>query len=690
MASQGAPPGFNPEISLLQGGTTPILPVQGGGGAAPPPDYNPSVSLLQGGVGVIEAVKGGASVSFAANLEKEREFSKEAPAKNVSRASRAYTLEIYGLETSGPTLKLDQDLSSRQRRLLQYTNKEKKTELITSVTSLPAGGFAFTEYPKYGDCKPSLPINYFTVLPKKVYFFDDKPHTLWVIPNIQGDKQTFEYIVNLLAPDGKLPEPTHILIFTGSFYPTAPNDTSVLFFDQILKLKEKNPNQVFVLSTPNSNLLNTGCYILDHTYAMKTTLAKQQGKTKDIPTFLEPEILVFPHEQIIIRSAELPVSNDAKVSVGLLLKKKIKSKAYLIKPQTGRKTEPAPFEQFVTVLSNPNQAETKGWPAKAQQSIKCPKDTDCNHFEIGFGLEKLGDASTLNLLQQKLFLFHITLEKIPYFTGFLRNQKENEKPEENQPVEEEEAEEEIGEEPEPTPTAVIQRPKRVAGPYKEDPSATVSPQTVSITVEGILYKVRVPFSSSTTDQIKNDWMKERFTKDEADLLNALQLQPGILKKAFGLGYKWRVSNFLSSLAISSCFKESKLLLKSECDDARQFLRKVTFELQRGCLNQLSKQWGSPVEGTVVEAEEPPKETPPPVEAEETPPPEEEEEEVVLVENEPEETPAPVVQVSQPLRQITKNLNEMSIEDEYNDLDLEKINQLLKELELEEEEENTGK
>ncbi len=51
MASQ-PPAGYNPEASLLQGGTATIHPVQGGGGmeaGAAPAGYNPGVSLLNTG-----------------------------------------------------------------------------------------------------------------------------------------------------------------------------------------------------------------------------------------------------------------------------------------------------------------------------------------------------------------------------------------------------------------------------------------------------------------------------------------------------------------------------------------------------------------------------------------------------------------------------------------------------------------
>jgi hypothetical protein len=52
----GPPPGYNPGDSLLQGGSTTITPMQGGGGT----HGDPELSLLQGGnTAVITPLKGG-------------------------------------------------------------------------------------------------------------------------------------------------------------------------------------------------------------------------------------------------------------------------------------------------------------------------------------------------------------------------------------------------------------------------------------------------------------------------------------------------------------------------------------------------------------------------------------------------------------------------------------------------------
>ena len=158
--------------------------------------------------------------------------------------------------------------------------------------------------------------------------------------------------------------------------------------------------------------------------------------------------------------------------------------------------------------------------------------------------------------------------------------------------------------PEPvSPVAEIQVPKIPKGHYKEDPNAKLSKESITFQVEGFTFTIRVPDTVQTNDPVRVDWLNERFTKSEAELLNGLQLSTYILNKAYGVGYKWHVANFMASIALSSCFKESTLLLNSECSDARRFLRKIAFEVQRECLNRATKEWGTPSKGFVQTVEE---------------------------------------------------------------------------------------
>ena len=59
-----APPGYNPEVSLLAGGTGEIARVMGGGGTAPP-GFNETATLLTGGENAVIRVVEGGAVTFA-------------------------------------------------------------------------------------------------------------------------------------------------------------------------------------------------------------------------------------------------------------------------------------------------------------------------------------------------------------------------------------------------------------------------------------------------------------------------------------------------------------------------------------------------------------------------------------------------------------------------------------------------
>ncbi len=58
------PPGYNPEDTVIQGGTAPITPMAGGGAA--PPGYNPDETVIQGGTTPITPMAGGADAAAAA------------------------------------------------------------------------------------------------------------------------------------------------------------------------------------------------------------------------------------------------------------------------------------------------------------------------------------------------------------------------------------------------------------------------------------------------------------------------------------------------------------------------------------------------------------------------------------------------------------------------------------------------
>jgi hypothetical protein len=71
-----------------------------------------------------------------------------------------------------------------------------------------------------------------------------------------------------------------------------------------------------------------------------------------------------------------------------------------------------------------------------------------------------------------------------------------------------------------------------------------------------------------------DWEVGIYSQDESDYLNAIKLTPEILREVFQGKWKKEVSNHLSMITRSNCFKDTRLILHSECQDAQKFISKI--------------------------------------------------------------------------------------------------------------------
>ncbi len=71
-----------------------------------------------------------------------------------------------------------------------------------------------------------------------------------------------------------------------------------------------------------------------------------------------------------------------------------------------------------------------------------------------------------------------------------------------------------------------------------------------------------------------DWESGIYSQDESDYLNAMKLTPEILRTVFKDNWKKEVSNHLSMISRSKCFKDTRLILHSECQDAQKFISAI--------------------------------------------------------------------------------------------------------------------
>jgi len=92
---------------------------------------------------------------------------------------------------------------------------------------------------------------------------------------------------------------------------------------------------------------------------------------------------------------------------------------------------------------------------------------------------------------------------------------------------------------------------------------------VAISVGSQEYSIRSP-----VPDVIDDWNNGIFSKDEANYLNAMTLSPKILSKVFSISWKQELSNHLAMISRSKCFKDSRLLLHADCQNAQSFVSKV--------------------------------------------------------------------------------------------------------------------
>lgn len=85
-----------------------------------------------------------------------------------------------------------------------------------------------------------------------------------------------------------------------------------------------------------------------------------------------------------------------------------------------------------------------------------------------------------------------------------------------------------------------------------------------------VYKLRYP-----SETVRNDWWNRIFTEPEANILNDLNLSATMLEKVFGThAWKTALVEFLQSLVISNCYKDTSILETSACHTTSKFVEKI--------------------------------------------------------------------------------------------------------------------
>lgn len=94
--------------------------------------------------------------------------------------------------------------------------------------------------------------------------------------------------------------------------------------------------------------------------------------------------------------------------------------------------------------------------------------------------------------------------------------------------------------------------------------------TETVRILDMQYSVRKP-----TPEVREDWSKLKFTMDEAELLNKLQITPSILNsEVFRGDGNGMLVKFLVNLINSKCYTDKDLLTREECSISEDFIDKV--------------------------------------------------------------------------------------------------------------------
>lgn len=104
---------------------------------------------------------------------------------------------------------------------------------------------------------------------------------------------------------------------------------------------------------------------------------------------------------------------------------------------------------------------------------------------------------------------------------------------------------------------------------------------IKIHVDGIKFEIR-PYDEVTY----NEWQNGNYTEGEKKFMETIELTEDLLQETFGQSWMESVADFFKNLVNASCFKDSVLLTKKECEDTREFTKKVHLKLYERLLKKM--------------------------------------------------------------------------------------------------------
>lgn len=550
----GPPPGYNPGASTLTGGEgAAIHPVMGGGGTLPAGFENQS--LLRGGEGVpIVGVQGGGAATSPLTIT-------EAALLNVTEViPQAFDTLLEESAKGLNDLLAAYTLKQRDGLWRRYGSKsaldvERPRILTTENCVIPSTG-------QLDDTRGEAGFDRLAVmLPKST-------EEILLFPPVQSRRRRFyaslKYLesIGFLGADGNVTEQTKVgakkvVIFAAPFFILDPKgvDLSVKsnrkLFAHFLKLKAQYPHM----------------YILTQSTAMNKMIGNCIGagaSSAPLPNMLEPAYVIYPFVRMRETITDInPFDDDAPTTMG-----KIPVGGIIFSAAAANEAT-LPASNLPSKLAGPSAYLQKG-----------------ERTALAYLPNTKAEEAELNRMYKAM--------KVRCYAGGIKGQA----PGSDGPLQRQEEYTEFN--PEVVRRYIVQasgkelaeqtegvKPDqfRAAG---EDELTLEDVMYTRVPLDGRIYSFRIPGPSAPG--VMEDWRGLRFTQDEADFLDQLQLTPKLLEDIFkdevedgdvsgaivapSILPPERLARFMANMANGRCFTDERLLTASECQESRDFVNRV--------------------------------------------------------------------------------------------------------------------
>jgi hypothetical protein len=399
-----------------------------------------------------------------------------------------------------------------------------------------------TEFDQYGYCLPKPDVNPDANIESHVI----------MIPPINGNIQMFARVLNRLEKIGVISynkdkyefkiKNNMTIIFMPSFYNfnsvQEEYSNNIKLFNVFVDIWNSNINKIFILSVSNSNNYVVGTFL-------NKKLPTKNTENNWPLTMIEPSYIIYPYTHMNSKAfvvSEFNIKNvNFRSMVSICLNSKnTKSFGILVKKI---KTSGV-LDQDIKIITtlNPKMPDTKpGVLADLSYSNeKCNGLIESN--------TSLTDISNPFYIQKQNVDDKIGVDII--FVINLNNHQYTHKP-----------------------LCLSSSEFNVDDDNLHIPNseAVNSDNKEQIIIQDNIYSIRIPDKNNNVDE---DWENKIFIKDEADFLNVTFLRPKILEAVFGTEWTLYLKDFLHTLTMSKCMKDTSLLTNNACYNCRKFLNKV--------------------------------------------------------------------------------------------------------------------